>query len=151
MAQTGDVNATGIKAWIKRLRRGNRQRLNRLMTRLFGTVESANGHACAVRLDDGSLVQALKVNVNGEGERSTLSLRPERVVIQPEGERYPNQFEARVEELIYLGDHIRTRVNVCGSDQFVVKVPNAGRSGRIRQGDTVRVGWSMEDCRALDA
>ena len=39
MAQTGDVNATGIKAWIKRLRRGNRQRLNRLMTRLFGTVE----------------------------------------------------------------------------------------------------------------
>ena len=39
MAQTGDVNATGIKAWIKRLRRGNRQRLNRLMTSLFGTVE----------------------------------------------------------------------------------------------------------------
>ena len=38
MAQTGDVNATGIKAWIKRLRRGNRQRLNRLMTRLFGTL-----------------------------------------------------------------------------------------------------------------
>ncbi|MFC3228075.1 ABC transporter ATP-binding protein [Marinibaculum pumilum] len=119
--------------------------------RLYGTVETANGHACAVRLDDGSLVQALKVNVNGAGERSTLSLRPERVVIQPEGERYPNQFDARVEELIYLGDHIRTRVNVCGSDQFVVKVPNAGRSGRIRRGDTVRVGWSMEDCRALDA
>ena len=37
----------------------------------------------------------------------------------------PNVFGAQVEELIYLGDHIRTRVSVCGNEDFVVKVPNA--------------------------
>ncbi|MES1938846.1 glycosyl transferase family protein [Salinisphaera sp. T5B8] len=39
MARSKQVNATGFKAWIKRLRRGNRQRFNRLLTRLFGTAE----------------------------------------------------------------------------------------------------------------
>ena len=37
---------------------------------------------------------------------------------------FENSFEAKVKELIYLGDHIRTRVKVCGDDQFIVKVPN---------------------------
>ncbi|MEQ8347031.1 MAG: ABC transporter ATP-binding protein [Sneathiellaceae bacterium] len=119
--------------------------------RLFGQVEEANGRTCSVRLEDGSLIQALKINVAGTGERSTLSLRPERVVIRPEGDRFPNQFDARVEELIYLGDHIRTRVSVCGSDQFVVKIPNSHGQGQIRRGETVRIGWASEDCRALDA
>jgi len=119
--------------------------------RMVGRVEGVNGRTCQVRLDDGSLVEALKVNIAGTGELSTLSLRPERVVIRPEGERYPNQFDARVEELIYLGDHIRTRVSVCGSDQFVVKIPNSHGQGRVRRGETVRIGWASEDCRALDA
>lgn len=39
MAHRNTINATGFKGWIKRLRRGNRQRFNRLLTRVFGTVE----------------------------------------------------------------------------------------------------------------
>jgi putative spermidine/putrescine transport system ATP-binding protein len=60
-------------------------------------------------------------------------------------------FEAKVEEQIYLGDHMRTRVRVCGDDNFIVKVPNAAGHVHIVPGDTVSVGWHAEDCRALDA
>ena len=67
------------------------------------------------------------VNIGGPGSATTLSLRPERVRISPPPGECPNLFAARVEELIYLGDHIRTRVSVCGHDDFIVKVPNAGR------------------------
>lgn len=118
---------------------------------LHGRVEEIKGDRCSVRLDEGSIVQALKVNVSSVGERTTLSLRPERIVTEPERGHYPNVFEARVEELIYLGDHIRTRVSVCGSHDFIVKIPNAHTHARLAQGETVRIGWSMEDCRALDA
>jgi len=119
--------------------------------RLHGKVTAINGSDCTVQLDDGSSVQALKVNVDQVGDRTTLSLRPERVAIAPDNGAFPNIFEARVEELIYLGDHIRTRVNVCGTDEFIVKIPNAHAHARIARGETVTVGWAMEDCRALDA
>jgi len=119
--------------------------------RLLGTVEKADGDRCTVRLNEGSLIEALPVNIAGVGKPATLSLRPERVQIVPADNALPNSFEAKVEELIYLGDHIRTRVNVCGNDQFIIKVPNAHSHARIAKGETVRIGWAMEDCRALDA
>jgi putative spermidine/putrescine transport system ATP-binding protein len=118
--------------------------------RLPGRVENVSGEACDVRLPDGSLVKALPVNVSGQGDATTLSLRPERVRIDPDG-GIDNAFDAKVEELIYLGDHIRTRVNVCGNDEFIIKVPNSDMRTRLAAGETIRVGWSAQDCRALDA
>ena len=95
-------------------------------------------------------MKALKINVRDVGDKTTLSLRPERVIVNPAGENIDNIFEGQVEELIYLGDHVRTRVNVCGNDEFVVKIPNAKGNLKIAKGQHVRLGWSSNDCRALD-
>jgi putative spermidine/putrescine transport system ATP-binding protein len=118
--------------------------------RLMGTVQEVNAENCTVDVDGGGLVQALPVNVGGIGDRTTLSLRPERVTVNPP-DGTPNVFEGVVEELIYLGDHIRTRVNVCGHDDFIVKVPNASGHASLAEKAPVKVGWQMDDCRALDA
>ena len=117
---------------------------------LKGSVTDQNSETCHVQVDDGGDVQALKVNVDGVGSRTTLSLRPERVEVNPESGKYPNEFEGRIEELIYLGDHIRTRASVCGRNDFIVKIPNATRHAVLQEGDVVKFGWSVEDCRALD-
>ncbi len=117
---------------------------------LRGKVTKVDGNYCTVRLDDGSEVQSLKVNVEGEGAKSTLSLRPERVRIDATAENSDNLFEGEVQELIYLGDHIRVRVSLGGNDEFVVKVPNATGERRIKRGEKLKLGWSKEDCRALD-
>jgi putative spermidine/putrescine transport system ATP-binding protein len=119
--------------------------------RLMGTVREVNGETCTVEVDGGGVVEALPVKVAGVGERATLSLRPERVTINPENGSMPNMFEGTVEELIYLGDHIRSRISVCGHDDFIVKVPNAAGHAALKEQATVTVGWKKEDCRALDA
>ena len=118
--------------------------------RLPGTVREVNGHTCVVEVDGGA-VHALAVKVDGAGTPSTLSLRPERVLLDPPPESCPNQFEARVEELIYHGDHTRLRVRACGRDDFVIKVPNAAGRAQLEVGAAIRIGWRIEDCRALDA
>ena len=118
--------------------------------RLTGKVTGVNGGSCSVAVAGGE-IRALAVNIEGPGSATTLSLRPERVVINPPAGETPNLFDGRVEELIYLGDHMRTRVSVCGHDDFIVKVPNATGHTHLRPGDVVRVGWHVEDCRALDA
>lgn len=117
--------------------------------RLYGKVKEVNGEFCKVEIDGGGEVNALDVNTDGVGNRTTLSLRPERVVIEPESS--DNTITGRVEELIYLGDHIRTRMTVAGNDEFIVKVPNAHGHAVLEVGATVNLGWAADDCRALDA
>jgi len=119
--------------------------------KLDGRVVAVNGASCRVEVPGGVLVEALPVRVERAGEPTTLSLRPERVKINPANGACENLFPAKVEELIYLGDHTRARVAVCGMNDFVIKVPNAEGMPRFEPGATIRVGWKRSDCRALDA
>jgi putative spermidine/putrescine transport system ATP-binding protein len=120
--------------------------------KLMGKVTAINGSTCTVELEGGGgTVNALKVNVGAVGDRTTLSLRPERVTINPVDGASENACPSRVEELIYLGDHIRARLTVSGNSEFIVKVPNAQGHAILTVGDQVNVGWATEDCRALDA
>ena len=119
--------------------------------RLCGKVNAVEGNHCQVDLDGGGTVRALNVRVEGTGTRTTLSLRPERVIVACEDGEVDNSIMGRVEELIYLGDHIRARLSVGATDEFVVKIPNTERHAALRAGMDVKLGWAASDCRALDA
>ncbi|MDP6680774.1 MAG: ABC transporter ATP-binding protein [Pelagibacteraceae bacterium] len=117
---------------------------------LKGKVKSINGNMCVVTTGKGDEIKSLKVNINTVGDASTVSLRPERVEINSTDSNLENSFNAKVKELIYLGDHIRTRVEVCGNDQFIVKVPNSYKGADLKEGVSVKLSWRASDSRALD-
>ena len=104
-----------------------------------------------MKTNTGDVIKAIKVNINSEGDETLVSLRPERVEINPTNSNFENIFNAKVKELIYLGDHIRTRVEVCGDDQFIVKVPNTYKGTEFKEGTSVKLAWKANDSRALDA
>ena len=114
--------------------------------RLPGEIVGRHGAAVQVRLLDGTVVAALAVNP-GEQQRM-LSIRP---MIDPPETVGANRFTARVEEMIYLGDHRRVRLSLAGMDDFIVKVPAGHAHGALAVGAPVSVGWLWSDCRALDA
>ena len=118
--------------------------------RFDGTITSMSKGKCKVKLDSGETVEAAAINVGGRGDRTTLSLRPERIEINPKSKAGHNVIKGRIEEAIYLGDHIRTRMNAGGSDEFIVKVPNTAGHTPLEEGKTVNIAWLTEDCRALD-
>ena len=115
--------------------------------KLTGTVKSVNGQYCEVDLDSGGSTKALMVNVSSAGQKTQLSVRPERISVGTNASE--NKFTGKVEELIYLGDHIRVRLNVCGSNEFIVKISNEGNIS-FKEGDNVDVSWAPDDIRALD-
>ena len=115
---------------------------------MLGTVKELNGEYCEVDLDSGGTVKALKINVGSIGDKTKLSVRPERVVINSSNSNV-NKFEGEVEELIYLGDHIRARLNACGSNEFIVKIPNEGEIN-LKEKSKIQVSWEPSDIRALD-
>ena len=117
--------------------------------KLSGKVVSIDGRRCRVRTDDGTELACEAVNVSRVGERTTLSLRPERVEFDPV-DSLDNIVEGRVREIVYLGDHLRVVMSVAGDDEFVVKVRNRGERRPLAPGQTHRVGWAAGDCKALD-
>lgn len=119
--------------------------------RLVGTVLEKSDVDCLIDVPGAGVVRALDINAGNVGEVTSLSLRPERVEVNPDEGKFPNVFEGKVEELIYLGDHIRTRLDVCGHDDFIIKIPNASDHAQLIEGSEVKIGWSQDDCRALDA
>lgn len=118
--------------------------------RLAGTITHSNKRQVEVNLHDGSTLAALPIKDFSTGQKTMLSIRPERIYIRPEPGQFANTVPATVRELIYLGDHIRVRAKACARDDFIVKVPNASSTRQVCIGDSITLGWHIEDCRALD-
>ena len=119
--------------------------------RLRGTVDSIADGRAIVRLDSGELIASTPVNVTTRGQKTLVSIRPERVEykldMMPEG---ATTIEAEVLEFIYMGDIFRTRLRVGGSDDFVIKSRNTQNQRMLVAGEKIRIGWAPQDARALD-
>ncbi|MEL7239097.1 MAG: ABC transporter ATP-binding protein, partial [Planctomycetota bacterium] len=118
--------------------------------KLNGRVVGQRGDVCDVQLTTGETVRAKPVNTSPGDASTTLSLRPERVEIEPSEGSVDSMLTGEIRELIYLGDHIRTRMAVAGNEEFIVKVPNSAGHVPLAEGTEVKIGWKAEDCRALD-
>jgi len=114
-----------------------------------GTVTEIAGDTCKVMLADGSEILANPISVKAKGDKTTISLRPERALINPK-DKMDNNYKGKIEEVIYHGDHTRVRINVLDNDQFILKIPNSTSNLDIKLGNQINVGWNTKDSRALD-
>jgi putative spermidine/putrescine transport system ATP-binding protein len=119
---------------------------------MTGTVKQIGDGAALVELDSGDLIDCKPVNVGKVGERTRVSIRPERVEynkdrLQPGA----HTLKAEVLEFIYMGDIFRTRLKVAGNEDFIIKTRNAPDQVRLQPGTQIEIGWMPSDCRALDA
>ncbi|WP_083096669.1 ABC transporter ATP-binding protein [Pseudophaeobacter leonis] len=119
---------------------------------LDGTVKEINNGVALVQLDGGELIDCRPVNVSKPGERTRVSIRPERVEYNKERlAEGVHTLKAEVLEFIYMGDIFRTRLRVAGNEEFVIKTRNAPDQERLKPGQQIEIGWLPSDCHALDA
>ena len=119
--------------------------------KLPGIVEELEGDKCLVRLATGEMIDATPVNVRAKGQKTLVSIRPERVEFKPE--MMPpgaHMIDAEVLEVIYMGDIFRTRMKVAGSEDFVMKSRNTLGQTKLVAGQKLKIGWHPADARALD-
>ena len=118
--------------------------------RFSGQVTDISNGKCKVKLDDGSEILANPIAVKSSGEKTIVSLRPERALINTK-EKMENNFKGKIEEVIYHGDHTRVRLNLLGNKDFILKVPNSSANMDIKLGNQINVSWNSFDARALDS
>ena len=104
---------------------------------------------CKVKLTSGTEIMANPIRVKSKGEKTIVSLRPERAIIDPKNEM-DNKHKGKIEEVIYHGDHTRVRLNLLGNKEFILKVPNSSARMDIKVGNEINIGWDSQDSRALD-
>ncbi|MYM55239.1 ABC transporter ATP-binding protein [Thalassovita mangrovi] len=119
---------------------------------LEGVVKEISADSAVVQLDDGELIDCKPVNVSQVGERTKVSIRPERVEFNKDRlKEDAHLLKATVKEFIYMGDVFRTRLSVAGNDEFIIKSRNAPDQVRLKPGEQIEIGWLPQDCHALDA
>ena len=119
---------------------------------LDGVVKEISNGVALVQLNDGNVIDCKPVNVTKAGEKTRVSIRPERVELDKARMRPgAHRLRAEVLEFIYMGDMFRTRLQVAGNDNFIVKTRNAPDQVRLEPGAQIDIGWLPSDCRALDA
>ena len=114
-----------------------------------GEVLDISGDKCKVKLNSGTEILANPIAVKAKGEKTTVSLRPERALINPT-DKMDNNHKGKIEEIIYHGDHTRLRVDLLGNKEFILKVPNSTAKLELKKGNELNIGWNSVDCRALD-
>jgi putative spermidine/putrescine transport system ATP-binding protein len=114
-----------------------------------GIVKEISSDTCKVETNKGETIIANPITIKNIGEKTRMSLRPERVILNP-SDNFANTFTSVVKEIIYHGDHTRIRVSLLDQDNFILKVPNSSNIINIKENDTISLGWSANDCRALD-
>ena len=108
-----------------------------------------DGRFCYVDLVGGGSLTALAVNAESVGTRTVVSIRPERIVLEPDAAITENVMVGHIEELIYLGSELRVRMKIGGDKQIHATVPIAHTRMGLAVGRTIRIGCPAENCRAL--
>ncbi|WP_270935155.1 ABC transporter ATP-binding protein [Falsiroseomonas oryzae] len=116
--------------------------------RLDGTVLTTGEGGCTVRAAGDLVVQVQAVVPLAPGSAATMSLRPERVRLGNAAESCANRVQARVTEIVFLGDQIRGHAALPGGAELLFKLPNSGDGPRPAPGETLGFGWHAADCRA---
>ena len=116
--------------------------------RFDGEILDVSNGVCKVKIGQGEIL-ANPISVKSKGEKTTVSIRPERALINPQDKMDNNQ-KGKIEEVIYHGDHTRLRINLLGNSEFILKVPNSSQNLDLKIGNEINIGWSSKDARALD-
>ena len=115
--------------------------------RLKGVVSEVVGDVLSVRLSDGSLLQAHSLDKPRPGEDVLLSIRPEKVIHDPE--HVENVMTGKVVDRVYLGETVRIVMRIGDSDEFVMKADNGEETRLACQAENLTVGWKTRHCQAF--
>ncbi|THF67005.1 ABC transporter ATP-binding protein [Pseudothauera nasutitermitis] len=118
---------------------------------LSGRIDSRTGDIVSVLLPDGNRIAVSAGDAGGPGSDTLVSIRPERVRLARERAPRDNLLRATVLEHIYLGDHVRLRMQVAGCDNFTMKTPISRLDRCPAAGEHVDLALAPEHLLALAA
>lgn len=119
--------------------------------RLPGRIEGFEDGLARVKLDCGPVVTAAPANVSDTDAHCVVSIRPERIALAAiEAEALGTEaLPAKLLEAIYLGDHVRLRLEIGNGGEIMAKRPAAAGTSGLSVGGQAAVAWQPQHARAF--
>ena len=112
-----------------------------------GKVSGVDGAHCTVQLPCGSQLSGINVNAATLGQTVQACIRPERICPQSGGApAAANALQASVNDVIYLGDHLRLRCTVANQARATVKIALSSQTMPLA-GDAIWLQLPQEHLR----
>jgi len=115
---------------------------------LDGVVDEIFDEECRVRVAKGGTVVATAAPGLASGDEVAICVRPERIKVGKAGVS-PNLFAATIENMIYVGDHMRLELTIMNGVKLTAKISVSEEASGLAVGDKVEVGWMPRHCRAV--
>jgi putative spermidine/putrescine transport system ATP-binding protein len=118
---------------------------------LDGQILSIDQDLASVELPDKSHVRAIAALGAQAGQKTRLSVRPEKLFILPTNHAYENCIDVTFVTRHYVGDFVRYYFKLPGGGEINVKVLNDMAAPTFTEGDSAKVVWLHQDCFAYPA
>ena len=115
----------------------------------YGTVEQLTEDRCNVVLSSGERIEATSVGGISLNEKTTLSIRPERIFVENNDKNLRNKVKGEVLEQTYFGDHARIRCRIADNENVIVKISIENFTDNVKVGASINLVWDVGHCRAL--
>ena len=116
---------------------------------LPGELVGLEGEVAHVRISSGDVIRARRADADRVGMRCDVSVRPEKLFLQPSEHAFDTRFTARFTNRLYVGDFIRYFFALPDGTELVVKVLNDLAAPNFDEGQEVTLVASTRDCSAF--
>jgi len=129
--------------------------INRFVADFIGETNfiSGNGELAGsnyvLETEDGLRMTGIARDVDIDVENATAVVRPESISPMTDANGAANSFEGEIEEIIYLGEHVKYQIRLGTSTTIMAKWLLRADTSLLKQGDKLRVGWASEDMLAV--
>ena len=115
-------------------------------------IQSVNGNTARCILPGGAEITATMAASWQAGDSATLSVRPEKITLQPRQSTQPDgrSLNGNIERLIYLGTDTHYQINLDTHTSLLVRIQNSRRMQTFAVGDQVTVLIDESACRVLE-
>jgi spermidine/putrescine transport system ATP-binding protein len=116
-----------------------------------GTFEGMDQDKAVMRIGDERVYAVVSGAKPSQETVTTLTIRPERMVISPLGEGEMPGITGIIQEVVYIGTDTRYLVELLTGQTVLVRIQNSSKKyiGAFSRGVKIRLSWTREDARIL--
>jgi len=114
-----------------------------------GVVMNIEENKCIIEIADALDLTVLLHEGISVNDRVKVAVRPEKLFLVEEGKESENIFEGTIEEIIYIGNITKYRVNLSCGQSFNINQQTFSRMNRYSRGDRVFVHCFPEDVKIV--
>ena len=111
-----------------------------------GKVLALKKKTACISVPGGEKIEAQNANLDANDKDCVISIRPEKIFIQPTSHAYDNEITGKFIARYYVGDFIRYQFGLDAGTEITVKVLNDLAAPEFSENAEAKLVWLSKDC-----